>query len=445
MYIAILGRQPALGIAELERVYGSENVDWFSESTATIKSDSFSIEHLGGTQKAGKVILELPRGDFRQASMKIVQHYTKKWGQGTGKITLGLSTYGFSVSSREVQKTGIILKQKLKNSGRSLRLIPNTEPALNTAVSHHNKLGLGENKIELLIVRAKDGRVIVAESIGAQNITALARRDQGRPKRDAFVGMLPPKLGQIIINLATPDDIASATRLSTHAPQRRMPTPADSLYSAELPKGQTSSNSQEPAGVASGLRHSGPSSQDSSALRLLDPFCGTGVILQEAALMGYSVYGTDLSEKMIEYSEKNLHWLQETSRLSISSTLHQGDATTTTWKQPIHTVACESYLGQPFSAPPSPAKLAEVRGNCNHIISSFLKNIAKQLAPGTPLCVAVPAWKDANGTFTHLTLTSQLEKLGYTQIPFKNTHPRDLLYHREDQVVARELLVVVKA
>lgn len=390
MHIAILGRQPALGIAELERIHGSENIAWFSNATALIEAEFFSIEHLGGTQKAGRVILQLPRGDFRQASMKIVQHYIKKWAATDHKITLGISAYNLPVSPRDVQKTGIIIKQKLKNNGVTLRLIPNPEAALSSATSHHNKLGLSPNKVELLIVRAKDGRIIVAESIGAQNITALARRDQGRPKRDAFVGMLPPKLAQIMVNLSS---------------------------------------------VQTGSQQG----------RLLDPFCGTGVVLQEAALMGLPVYGTDLADKMIDYSKANLEWLASTYTMPIDFKFHQGDAMTTKWQQPIRAVATESYLGQPFSAPPSPAKLAEVRRNCNHITSSFLRNLSTQIQPGTPVCVAIPAWKDINGTFTHLPLIHELAALGYTQYQFKNINPQDLLYYREDQVVARELLVLAKA
>lgn len=397
MHIAILGRQPQLGVAELEKVYGSEHISWFSDATALVDTDSLYIETLGGTQKAGRVVLELPRGDFRTVSMKIVHHYEKKWATFDGKITLGLSVYNFSVPVRDIQKTGLILKQKLKKSGNSLRLIPNTEPALNTAVSHHNKLGLSENKIELLIVRAKNGRIIVAESTGAQNITSLARRDQGRPKRDAFVGMLPPKLAQIMVNLASP--------LS----------------------GRESQEKQQ------------------SDTYLLDPFCGTGVILQEAALMGYQVYGTDLSEKMVDYSAINLEWLKETYHISPTIKLHAGDAMNTKWEPPVDIVACEAYLGQPFSAPPSPAKLAEVRRNCNHIISSFLKNISSQITPDTPLCIAVPAWKAIDGSFTHLPLVNDLESLGFTRYTFKNTDSTQLLYYREDQVVARELLILTKA
>lgn len=397
MYIAILGRQPALGMAELESLHGAENTSWFSDISATITTDSFSIDYLGGTQKAGRLIAEFSSGDWHKISMQIVKHYQQAWQQHDGRITLGISAYGFNVSARDVQKTGLILKSKLRQRGLSLRLVPNTESALSSATSHHNKLGLSTNKVELIVVRAKNGRIVIAESIGAQNITAYTRRDQERPKRDAFVGMLPPKLAQIMVNLAAPQ-------------------------------------SNHPQDVPSNI-----------VGRLLDPFCGTGVVLQEAALMNYRVYGTDLSDKMIDYSKANLEWLARTRHISIDASLHQGDAMTTKWKQPVDAVVCESYLGQPFSAPPSPQKLADVQKNCDHIISSFLKNIASQLRPGTPLCVAVPAWRDAFGHFSHLRVVRQLEQLGYKRHEFHTIKAADLLYFREDQVVARELLVLTKS
>jgi tRNA G10 N-methylase Trm11 len=385
MYIAILGRQPALGIAELERVYGSDSVDFFSDHTALVDSDEFHLIRLGGTLKAGRVVADLS-GDWRKVSQKIISQYSSHWANHEGKITLGISAYGFDVAPREVQRTGIVLKQQLKKTGVSLRLVPNSESALSSATSHHNKLGLSDNKVELLIVRGKGNKVVIAESSGAQNITAYTKRDQERPKRDAFVGMLPPKLAQMMINLAHP-------------------------------------------------------AQNS---RILDPFCGTGVILQEAALMNYQVYGTDLSDKMIDFSKANLEWLRASHHVDVKSSIHQGDAMTTSWQQPLDAVIGESYLGQPFSAPPSLSKLAEVRRNCDHIISSFLKNLASQIQPGTPLCIAVPAWKDTNSTFTHLPLIGQLNSLGYERVAFKNIVDKDLLYYREDQVVARELLVLTK-
>ncbi len=386
MQIALLGRQPGLSLAELERVFG--DVSRFSQSTAVISSSKpVSIERLGGTQKAGAVVKELKSTNWSDAVKAIVDHYSQAWSDREGKITLGISAYDFDVSPREVQKVGLILKSKLKQRGVSLRLVPNQESTLSTATSHHNKLGLSDNKVELMVVRGRES-IIVAESTGAQNITALAARDQGRPKRDAFVGMLPPKLAQIMINLATKGIVGDKP--------------------------------------------------------VLDPFCGTGVVLQEALLMGHTAYGTDLAEKMVQFSSVNLKWLVEKYHLPHSWKVDEGDATKMSWEKPLGSVVCETYLGQPFSAPPSPKKLEEVRGNCQHIISQFLKNIHSQLQPGTPLCIAVPAWRDSQGNFSRLPLVNQLGTFGYTPVEFKTAHPDELIYFRSDQVVAREILVMIR-
>ncbi len=387
MYIALLGRQPELSIAELERVF--PRVSWYSSQTALVDAkQNFDVQRLGGTQKAGHVAFELQSSDWRRVSDAIVRHYSKAWAKAEGKITLGLSVYDMTVSPREVQKVGLLLKSKLKKDGVSLRLVPNQEQALSSATSHHNKLGLSSNKVELILVRGKTS-VMVAESIGTQNITALAARDQGRPRRDAFVGMLPPKLALMMINLAV-------------------------------------------------------GKNNTSPQRILDPFCGTGVLLQEAALLGNPVYGTDLAEKMIRFSRDNLNWLQDTYKLPVDWYLHEGDAMDTKWQAPINAVASEAYLGQPFSAPPSSSKLTEVRGNCNHIISAFLKNIASQLEPGTPLVLAVPAWNDGHDNFTRLPLVNKVEDFGFERMTLDTVTTERLIYFRPDQVVGRDLLLLVK-
>jgi len=388
MYIAILGRQPALGIAELERVFGGKSIKPLYSQAVSIECDGLEIQRFGGVPKAGKIIAELPISDWHQVSQKIVHYYTNEWSTYEGKITVGISAYNFTIDAREVQKTGIILKQKLKKYNTSLRLVPNPETALNSATSHHNKLGLSANKVELLVIRTDDKKVIIAESTGSQNITAYAKRDQERPKRDAFVGMLPPKLAQTMVNLAVGD-------------------------------------AQPP-------------------MRVLDPFCGTGVILQEALLMGYSAYGTDLSEKMIKYSLENLGWLSDIYHAKFNYKVKEGDATKYKWQTPIDAVAGETYLGQPFSAPPSPAKLDEVVKNCNHIITEFLKNLGTQINPGTPVCIAIPAWCGKDGRFTHLPLVTTIARLGYKPHEFMNVSQNDLLYYREGQVVAREILVLTR-
>ena len=435
MYIALLGRQPEISLAELAAVFGADCVNRISQQFAEVQTSQFDITTLGGTIKCAKVITELPasrtdKTSLLAASRFITQHYHAKWAHSPHKITLGLSAYNLNVTARDVQKTGLILKSSLKKSGTGLRLIPNDQPALSTATAHNNKLGRSPHKVELLLVKTTDRRLIIAESRGVQNITTYTRRDRHRPKRDAFVGMLPPKLAQIMLNLALGAGSLTGQRSCGNSVTR-----------------SASNLSDKPMVLRTALPYAFDLEETAGSrpvVTILDPFCGTGTVLQEALLAGYDVVGTDLSQKMVDYTTENLSWLQSTFTtpgrpVGRVIDIHQADATTHRWpnSENLTAVVCETYLGQPFSAPPAPQKLAEVVGNCNHIITSFLTNIRPQLAPNTPLCIAVPAWYDASGRAAHLPLIKNLQRLGYYQL---NRTP--LIYRRPDQIVARELLVL---
>ena len=446
MYIALLGRQPEISLAELAAVFGADCVNRISQQFAKVQTSQFDITTLGGTIKCAKVITELPasrtdKASLLAASRFITQHYQAKWAHSPHKITLGLSAYNLNVTARDVQKTGLILKSFLKKSGTSLRFIPNDQPALSTATAHNNKLGSSPHKVELLLVKTTDRRLIIAESRGVQNITAYTRRDRHRPKRDAFVGMLPPKLAQIMLNLAL--GAGSLTRQRPH--DNSVTRSASSLSDKSMVLRTALPDAfdlEETAGSRTARETGIQPVENTSGQRplILDPFCGTGTVLQEALLAGYDVVGTDLSQKMVDYTTENLSWLQSTFTAPGNVIdIHQADATTHHWPNSKHltAVVCETYLGQPFSAPPAPQKLAEVAGNCNHIITGFLANIRLQLAPNTPLCIAVPAWYDASGQAAHLPLIKNLQQLGYYQL---NRTP--LIYRRPDQIVARELLVL---
>jgi len=51
--------------------------------------------------------------------------------------------------------------------------------------------------------------------------------------------------------------------------------------------------------------------------KILDPFCGTGSILIEAGLIGMSIYGSDIDERMIEASRINLGKFGLTAELTL--------------------------------------------------------------------------------------------------------------------------------
>ena len=406
MKIAILGRQPTIGIGELESIYGDQNLQVLWPNACLVDTEKMNVSHFGSILKTGEVVLEIGSTGWRKISEKIVNLFVSDFSDSKNKITLGISVYNSKIEPSEIQKTASIIKQKLKRTEVSVRVIPSKTAALSTAVSHNNKLGLSDNKIEIIVI-IKNNKAIVAISEGAQNITAYAKRDQNRPKRDAFVGMLPPKLAQTMINLA----------VGPNQPQIWLQNRDFAKIDGKTPK-------------------------------LLDPFCGTGTVLQEAILKGFTAYGSDLNPKMVDYTKENIKWLEKSFRPHGKfGSVETADATTNTWDYAnnLSSVVCETYLGQPFSAPPSPQKLAEVRENCNKIISNFLKNLASQIPEGTQICIAIPAWRQKNGEFSHLPLVDFTQKLGYNRKEFMRVNPQDLIYYREDQVVARELLVLIRS
>ena len=402
----MLGRQPELSLAELEALgFSVQKLQRRAETLlAEIEGTEVNIERLGGTIKLAVPLEQSPEEFLRNLP--------------EGKITFGISDYSEGASARSVAAESLRLKRKLVQQGRSVRIVENKTGILSSATVLHNGMsGKNPRKVELIKLNGAWFRVT-----GVQDIEAYARRDQARPARDAKVGMLPPKLAQILLNLC-----------------------------GRLPEGA----------------------------RVLDPFCGTGVVLQEALLMGYRAYGTDISERMVQYAEKNLKWLEETTLLTLSRTggppgsespaaqgpcsrpgppgncpekcqfappnglfrVSLGDATSFHWVPPLDAVACEAYLGQPMSQIPSEMELKSQKQECNAIILGFLKNLAEQIEKNTPVAVAMPAWLRPNGRYQRLENLDEIEQMGYN---VNNKSREGLFYFRDGQIVARDIIILRK-
>lgn len=391
--IAILGRQPAIGIAELESLFGGDGLQVIAPNAVLIDKDpaEVDIDRLGGTLKTAKALTKLDFTDWRKLTNYLVEHVPKHTCCiGPGKLIFGISIYGLKVSQKDIERTALSVKKAVRSSdGRSVRVVPTKGTELSSAQVLHNKMYEQPLGMELIFVRVGNS-VWLAQTTGIQNIDAYTARDQARPKRDAKVGMLPPKLAQTIINLAGPK-------------------PWDTV---------------------------------------LDPFCGTGVILQEAMLMQCKVIGTDLDPRMISYASENLQWLIQQNRYHALSEeqireLSVTDATTADWEGLPDVIACETYLGRPFSSSPDLATLQQVMSDVNTIHKKFLKNVARQTKSGFRMCIAVPAWK-IGAHFKHLPTLDHLEELGYNRLSFKHVDNQDLIYHREGQIVGRELITLVR-
>lgn len=400
--VCILGRQPSLGMAELESLYGAKHLRLIDGAAILdIPAEKINFKRLGGTIKVARILGRVPSTDFRKVVNFLEENVPAHVeGLPDGKFTLGLSVYGINASVSDINRAALGIKKIVKKTGRSVRVVPNKLPALSSAQVLHNKL-THWGGWELLAI-GSSGKAIIAQTLFVQDIEAYAARDQARPARDARVGMLPPKLAQIIINLAM------------SAPEFKDPDTEASQY------------------------------------RIFDPFCGTGVILQEALLMGYGVYGSDIDQRMVDYSIKNVQWLiAHHPQIETHVVIEQADATKDRLPR-FSAVASEVYLGKPLKSLPPFGKLNPIIDEANGIVVSFLQNLltvipSDKFKKRRRIVLAVPAWRRPSGELIHLPVIAKLTDMGYNRVAFKHVRNDELIYFRENQVVARQLLVLERS
>ena len=371
-FITILGRQPELGLVELESVLGAEVVRPFGSHAALI-DQPIVVARYGGVIRVAEVLYRGPAVDARDLPIDIALLPMRET-----KTPFAISLYGLKATRRYAEVVGLALKKRLKERG-SVRLVePRDGLTVSAAGLKHNRVL--EQGFELIVV-VSGQEMIVARTLGVQDVDAYAERDYGRPARSAKVGMLPPKLAQILIN-------------TTHAGT------------------------------------------------VADPFCGTGVVLQEARLLGRVVTGSDLSPEMVAATQTNMQWL-DGQQVDLPEVLNVAEADARQVHLPAETaVVSEGYLGTNQTNAPSEAALADLRAELKPLYLDSLRNWAAQLASGADVAICVPAWR-VRGQWQYLDIVDELANLGYTRKSFAHaTTP--LLYARSDQVVGRQLLLLRK-
>ena len=371
-YIAILGRQPEFGLVELESLVGTDGVEEFGRHGAILDQE-LEIDRLGGILKIGKILYRGPETTLRDLPIELADLPMRET-----KTPFAISTYGFRETPKMLMAAGLELKKRLRERG-SVRLVTAARGLAATAAElRHNRVL--EDGFELLVV-SSGNEMVVARTSGVQNIDWYSRRDYDRPARSAKIGMLPPKLAQILVNTTK-------------------------------------------AGI------------------VIDPFCGTGVILQEARLLGRASYGSDLAPEMVAATRLNMPWLdQEVAKQLPDWDVQAGDAREIVLPEGC-AVVTEGYLGPNMQHSPTRDQLNPVRGDLLVMYKDSLRNWAGQLPAGAEVSMCVPVWRIGR-EWHYLGLIDELADLGYTPKSFRAVRT-PLLYARADQVVGRQLLLLRK-
>lgn len=403
-YAAFLGHQPQISIAELSAALedfslGEVIVDRIALFSTSEKIDQSFLDELGGTTLIAERITEesLTLDDIPQVLLNEIK--SKR-----GKITFSLRT--MRIPRPMIGTLYRRCKKRCKDEGRGCRYVGSEKKPAETAVLHEAELIDGKDGCELVLmyVGGEEDRILwIGRTIAAQDIDWYSSRDMEKPVRDTTVGLLPPKLAQVMINFG------------------------DFL-----------------------VRETSPDKSD-EVLTILDPFCGTGVIPMEALIRGFPVLASDISTKAINGCKKNIDWIrkeEEIFKKDVPSEVFKHDALKPfDLKELPDVIVTETTLGPPMSTRPSQKEVNKLKTQNEKLQCNFLENAAKSL-PGVPIVCAWPAWKQKGGWVRLEKVWKTIEKLKYRPSLPPEIEPEDpkrfsLFYRRKDQFVGREIVLLM--
>lgn len=408
----LLGRKPLISLAELAAVLPT-NTNYLelngevlivdTEVNLTQEEARLFLNRLGGSIKIIEITAQADKNPGK-IPQQLAQLALEKFKGQEGKAKYALFVKSIKNKAEQILKNSLLeTKKTLKAAEISSRFInnnfQNTEIA---ALKGENILNRGA---EFCALEGNSGWFL-GHTLAIQDIDAYSARDYDRPERDARVGMLPPKLAQIMINLT----------------------------------GQTR------------LEHQ----QTSSEKYLYDPFCGLGTVLMEGLLMGFHVVGSDLAPDILKKAHKNLEWYADKIKVQNKSRLFVKDATKLTVQdipEPIAAVVSETYLGPPMTHLPDPNQMQEIFSDLEYTLSQMFKNLHEILPSGASVVITLLTYRQNQGygNTTYHTLDGLLKKLPSLGFVLADVLPanliakfslpanvqKTLLYERPDQTVCR--------
>ena len=415
-YAFILGRVYTLSLSELLFVLENLKINYkilaCSPEVAIIETDKplnpqELQPRLGGVikiirlfdifQKKGK---EYPSQVLESYfSFKRIKEYFQDY---TGKKQFGVSIYSLDPTIRfrdEGARIAFLIKKVLQEQALSVRAILPQFPAQALSSVQVNENQIIQKGAEIVIICGTQ-RLFVGKTITVQNYEDYGRRDYQRPARDEVSGMIPPKVAQAMINFA---------------------------------------------GFLKPLDY------------ILDPFCGSGTILQEAILMGYKAIGADLDRKAIENSEKNLEWFRNRYHVALNRyKLFQSNAAEISVQIPnfkVSGVVTEGTLGPIYTKAPKKTEMTATFNNLSKLYDQVFREFKKFLPSEGKVVMCLPAYKTTHSDYQTLPNLDFALKNGYTVLDplpescsakykfLKLTERKSIIYDRKDQVVAREILI----
>ena len=411
-YAFLFGNHPTLSLAELLSFLENHKIPFgpyqllgdilIIEIQRSPQSIAELQEKLGGIIK-----ILLIKGEFRGKIYELENILTPEkllkefFAQKERKINFGISVYSEPDPSYAelnwLNNFAYNIKRKLKDE-YSIRYVEDRSMRLSSVQVERNQLI--DTGAEISLIRDRD-QYYIGKTLSVQDYRAYSERDWDKPSPNAKSGMLPPKLAQILLNLTR------TNRTKT----------------------------------------------------IYDPFCGSGIVLQEAILLGLNIYGSDISDEAVKNTISNLDWflkLKKLPKISLPVHIKEVDATKVKWERLNSsevTIVTEPYLGPPLKKILFGRDAEIISKELSQLYYHFFTNLKKNFSSVKRIGIVFPVFKTRDG-LRYVEILEDIKQLGYLpqQVLSKEFAKKDpgiskrggFLYFRPDQLVLRELFVFEK-
>ena len=398
-YFFEAGTFPELSYTELLTVlesfgFSKDVVTRFGSSIFLVKDEKIDdtfvkniFDRLGGSVRVGEIVEDID--NFYTTTN---QEGTDSQ-EGSKKVIFGISILGNShkEDSRFLKKLANSIKKGLKEYGISSRFVlpQGRGSSLNAAQVIRNQIL--QKGFELNILR-QGNEEIYGRTIKIQDLEGFVSRDMNKPETDTEMGTLPPKLARMMVNF-------------------------------------TAQNSGT----------------------LWDPFCGSGTIPMEAAMLGFNFLASDINPQAVNDTDANVRWLS--SEGYISDTLYETfrfDITKPDMeivKKLKHTditsIVCEPYMGPPLTRIISEQKANELLEGVKKLYFKLFDLIDNKMEKrGIKVVIIIPSYKTDRGWKTF----GIRELIGKRWIVKNSEYSKeDLKWSRKNSIITRNIYILERS
>ena len=379
-----------LSLAELTVLFGiyginKDVIHFFSDDLFIIKSNKISEDLLFNIFNRLGGFIRF--GEIVDDLDSFLDQYIKK----EKRVLFGLSYLGDKqqYDGKFLKRLGTELKKGFKEVQISSRfLFPQGKDSnLNAAQLINNQVL--EKGFELCILKSKTEE-LYGKTLAIQDMEGYIERDIKRPYSDIKTGVLPPKLARIMVNLA---------------------------------------------GIKRGT--------------IWDPFCGSGTIPMESAILGYDFLASDKDKNAIFYTSENIKWLNEKGYTGdIRFNIFELDIFKPNKEivkklknSNISAIVCEPFMGPPQKKEMSVEYALKLLTDVKSLYTSLFTLLDKEIGVrGINMVLLIPSYKTKLGwkTFGIREIASNRWEL----LNSKYIGKKDLKWSRKNSIITRNIFIL---